>query len=187
VQTACKKCSGRGKERKSRKIEVQIPAGIEHGTKLLIHGEGETGERGVQSGDLYVHIGVEKDKIFDRKGSDILMTAELDIAMATLGGIINIETLDGSTDIEIKPGTQSGTIQRVKGAGIQHMGGSGRRGDQLVELNIITPRKLDERQTQLLQELAESFGLKRVGKGSGNRHGFFGRLKGAFNNEEHNP
>ena len=187
VQTACKKCSGRGKERKSRKIEVQIPAGIEHGTKLLIHGEGETGGRGVQSGDLYVHIGVEKDKIFDRKGDDILMTAELDIAMATLGGIINIETLDGSTDIEIKPGTQSGTIQRVKGAGIQHMGGSGRRGDQLVELNIITPRKLDERQTQLLQELAESFGLKRVGKGSGNRHGFFGRLKDAFNNEEHNP
>ena len=154
VQTACKKCSGRGKERKSRKIEVQIPAGIEHGTKLLIHGEGETGGRGVQSGDLYVHIGVENDKIFDRKGDDILMTAELDIAMATLGGIINIETLDGFTDIEIKPGTQSGTIQRVKGAGIQHMGGSGRRGDQLVDLNIITPRKLDEHQTQLLQELS---------------------------------
>ena len=93
------------------------------------------------------------------------------------------ETLDGSSDSEIKPGTQSGTIQRIKGAGIQHIGSSGRRGDQLVELKIITPRKLDEHQTQLMQELAESFGLKRVGKGSGNKHGFFGRFKDAFNGE----
>ena len=106
--------------------------------------------------------------------------------MATLGGVISVETLDGATDIEIKPGTQSGTIRRIKGAGIQHIGGSGRRGDQLVELKIITPKKLDDHQTQLLQELAESFGLKRVGKGSSNRHGFFGRLKDAFNSEENN-
>jgi molecular chaperone DnaJ len=182
VQSACKQCSGRGTERKSRKIEVQIPAGVEHGTRLLIHGEGESGGRGNQSGDLYVHIGVQRDKLFARRGNDVMMSAEVNMAMAALGGIISVETLEGSADIDIKAGTQSGSVIRIKGAGIPHMGTSARRGDQLVELKVVTPKKLDKRQEQLLKDLADSFGLERVGENAGS--GIFDRVKDAFRGEE---
>jgi molecular chaperone DnaJ len=112
------------------------------------------------------------------------MMAEVNMAMAALGGIINVETLEGSHDIDIKPGTQSGSVSRIKGAGIPHMGTSGRRGDQLVELKVVTPKDLDERQATLLQELAESFGLERVGENSGAGSGIFGRFKDAFRGED---
>ena len=183
IKTACKQCSGRGAERKTRKIEVQIPAGVEHGTKLLIHGEGEAGGKGIRNGDLYVHIGVQRDKVFSRRGNDVLMTAEVNMVLAALGGIINVETLEGSADIDINPGTQSGSVNRIKGAGIPHMGAADRRGDQLVELKVITPSKLDDHQTQLLQDLAESFGLERVSENSGAAHGLFDRFKDAFRSE----
>ncbi len=184
VKTACKQCSGHGTERNSRKIEVKIPAGVEHGTKLIVHGEGESGGAGNRNGDLYVHIGVERDKVFSRRGNDVLMTAEVNMVMAALGGIINVETLDGSTDIEIKPGTQSGATIRIKEAGIPHMGSSNRRGDQLVELNVVTPRKLDDRQKELLHDLAESFGLERISENSGSGHGLFGRFKDVLRGDD---
>jgi molecular chaperone DnaJ len=186
VKSACTQCSGRGTERKTRKIEVQIPAGVEHGTRLLIHGEGESGGKGARNGDLYVHIGLERDKIFARRGNDVMMSAEVNMAMAALGGIINVETLDGTVDLNIKAGTQSGAVTRIKGAGITHMGATGRRGDQLVELKVVTPKKLDERQAELLHELAESFGLERVGENSKAGPGIFDRVKDAFRGEEDN-
>jgi molecular chaperone DnaJ len=184
VKTACKQCSGRGTERNVRKIEVQIPAGVEHGTRLIVHGEGESAGQGNGNGDLYVHIGVQRDKVFARRGNDVMMTADVNMAMAALGGIINVETLDGTHDIDVKPGTQSGSVARIKGAGIPHMGTSGRRGDQLVELKVVTPKNLDERQAALLQELAESFGLERVGESSDSGAGIFDRFKDAFRGEE---
>jgi molecular chaperone DnaJ len=186
IKTACKKCSGRGTERQSRKIEVKIPAGVEHGVKLLIHGEGESGGKGVQNGDLYVHIGVQRDKVFTRHGNDVLMTAQVNMAMAALGGIINVETLEGSIDIDVKPGTQSGAVTRIKSAGIPHMSAAGRRGDQLVELKVMTPKKLSDHQAELLQELAESFGLERVKENSGADQGIFDRFKDAFRSEDSN-
>ncbi|MCI0874152.1 MAG: molecular chaperone DnaJ [Chloroflexi bacterium] len=184
VKVACKKCSGRGIERKTRRIEVQIPAGVDNGTKLIVRGEGETGGRGGQSGDLYVHVGVERDKTFSRRGNDVIMTAEVNMVMAALGGVISVETLDGPRDIEIKPGTQSGAISRIKSAGIPRMGGSGRRGDQLVELKVVTPNKLSDRQAELLRELAESFGIDNVGPGAGSGQGIFNRFKDAFRGED---
>lgn len=186
VKVACKLCSGRGTQRKTRRIEVQIPAGVEHGTRLIVRGEGETGDRGGQNGDLYVHVGVERDKTFSRRGNDVLMTAEVNMVMAALGGIISVETLDGRRDIEIKPGIQSGAVSRINNAGIPHMGGSGRRGDQLVELRVVTPSKLSDRQTELLRELAESFGLENVGHGTGTGQGIFNRFKDAFRGEDEN-
>ena len=186
VKTACKQCSGRGTERRSRKIEVNVPAGVEHGTRLLIQGEGETGGRGNRNGDLYVHIGVERDKVFARKDNDVLMGAEVNMTIAALGGIISVETLDGLVDLEINPGTQSGAIKRIKGAGIPHMGVKGRRGDQLVELKVITPSRLNDKQVQLLQELAESFGLERINEHSDNS-GLIGRFKDAFRVDKDKP
>jgi len=115
-----------------------------------------------------------------------MMTAEVNMAMAALGGIINVETLEGSIDIDVKPGTQSGAVTRIKSAGIPHMGTAGRRGDQLVELKVMTPSKLNDRQTELLQELAESFGLERVIETSGSDQGIFDRFKDAFRGEGSN-
>jgi molecular chaperone DnaJ len=184
VKVACSKCSGRGTERKTRRIEVQIPAGVEHGTKLIVRGEGESGGRGGRSGNLYVHVGVDRDKTFSRRGNDVIMAAEVNMTMAALGGVISVKTLDGPRDIEIKPGTQSGSISRIRGAGIPHMGGSGRRGDQLVDLKVVTPNKLDEHQIELLQELAESFGIEKVGDGIGSGPGLFDRFKDAFRGED---
>jgi molecular chaperone DnaJ len=184
VKTACTQCSGQGTERNIRTIEVQIPAGVEHGTKLIVRGEGESGARGSEKGDLYVHIGVQRDKVFSRRGNDVLMSAEVNMAMAALGGIINVETLDGSADIDVKPGTQSGSVSRIKGGGMPHMGTNGRRGDQLVELKVVTPKKLDERQTELLQQLAESFGLERVSENSESGNGLFDRFKDAFRGDD---
>jgi molecular chaperone DnaJ len=183
VKTPCSHCSGRGTERNARKIEVQIPAGVEHGTKLVIRGEGESGGKGLPSGDLYVHIGVQRDQVFARRGNDVLMTAEVNMAMAALGGIINVETLEGSIDIDVEPGTQSGAVKRIRSAGIPQMGTGGRRGDQLVELKVVIPKKLDDQQTALLQELAESFGLERVSENS-NDQGLFNRFKDAFRGED---
>ena len=184
VKVACKNCYGRGTERKTRRIEVQIPAGVEHGTKLIVRGEGETGGRGGRSGDLYVHVGVDRDEKFTRRGNDVTMAAEVNMTMAALGGVISVETLDGPRDIEIKPGTQSGAISRIKGAGIPHMGGSGRRGDQLVDLKVVTPNKLSEHQIELLHELAESFGIEKIGDGDGSSQGLFDRFKDAFRGED---
>lgn len=110
------------------------------------------------------------------------MTAEVNMAMAALGGIINVETLEGSVDIDVEPGTQSGAVKRIKSAGIPHMQGGGRRGDQLVELKVVIPKKLDDRQSELLQELAESFGLERVSENSG--QGLFDKFKDAFRGED---
>ncbi len=184
VKTTCKQCSGRGTERRSRKIEVQIPAGVEHGTRLLIHNEGESGAKGSQNGDLYVHIGVQRDKVFSRRGNDVLMAAEVNMTLAALGGVISVETLDGTADLHIKAGTQSGSVTRIKGAGIPHMGTQARRGDQLIELKVVTPKKLDDRQAELLRELAESFGIERIGENSGSASGIFDRVKDAFTGDD---
>lgn len=184
VKTTCKQCSGRGTERRSRKIEVQIPAGVEHGTRLLIHNEGESGAKGSQNGDLYVHIGVQRDKVFSRRGNDVLMAAEVNMTLAALGGVISVETLDGIADLDIKAGTQSGSVTRIKGAGIPHMGTQARRGDQLIELKVVTPKKLDNRQAELLRELAESFGIERIGENSGSASGIFDRVKDAFTGDD---
>ncbi len=180
VNVLCTKCSGKGAERKTRRIEVTIPEGVEHGTRLLVRGEGESASGGGHSGDLYVHIGVERDKTFSRRGNDVVMTAEVNMAMAALGGVIRVPTLEDSIDIEIKPGTQSGSVSRIKNAGIPHLGRSGRRGDQLVELKVVTPHDLNDRQTKLLKELAESFGLEKFDNHIGLEHGLFDRFKGAF-------
>ena len=184
VKVICNTCSGRGTERKTRRIEVQIPAGVEHGTRLVVRGEGEAGGQGGQRGDLYVHVGVERDETFARRGNDVLTTAEVNIAVAALGGVISVETLDGRRDIVVKPGTQSGSTSRIKNAGIPRMGGSGKRGDQLVELKVVTPDKLSDRQAELLRELAESFGIDNAGQGADGGPGIFNRFKGAFRSED---
>ena len=139
------------RSRKSRTIEVPIPAGIEHGTKLVIRGEGESGGKGRQNGDLYVHVAVEPNELFTRRGNDVHMVADVNMVLAALGGTITVETLEDPIEVVINPGTQTGNKARLRGAGITYMNSSGRRGDQIVNLRVVTPTDLNSEQTRLLQ------------------------------------
>lgn len=154
VSHPCTECAGAGRVRKRKTISVKIPAGAEEGTTLRVPGEGEAGERGGPSGNLYVVVHVEPHPIFDRYGDDILCEAPITFSRAALGGEIEVPTLDGKARLKIPAGTPSGQIFRLKGKGIVNRRGYG-RGDQHVRVIVETPKKLGKRQRHLLEELAD--------------------------------
>ena len=157
IKTACPNCRGGGKERKSRKIEVAIPAGVESGMQVRLTGEGDAGSEGGETGNLYVYIDVQEHQYFDRDGSDLTYVLPVNIAEAALGAQKIIPTLDGKEEeLKLPPGTQPGTEFRIKGKGVPHLHGN-RRGDLRVTVDVRVPGSLDDRQQELLQELAQSF------------------------------
>jgi len=157
IKTACSNCRGGGKERKSRKIEVAIPAGVESGMQVRLTGEGDAGSEGGGTGNLYVYIDVQEHQYFDRDGSDLTYLLPVNIAEAALGAQKIIPTLDGKEEeLKLPRGTQPGTEFRIKGKGVPHLNGS-RRGDLRVTVDVRVPGSLDDRQQKLLQELAQSF------------------------------
>lgn len=178
-EKACTQCRGRGTERNRRKIAVEVPAGIEDGSRIVMRGQGEPGELGGPSGDLYVYIHVEEDSLFQRHGNDVVTEIPINVAQASLGANITIPTLDGEHDLKVPAGTQTGKIFRIRNAGIPHVGRSGRRGDQLVAVKVATPTKLSAHQKKLMEELAESLGTENIGDSDDG--GIFGRIKDAFN------
>jgi molecular chaperone DnaJ len=178
-ETACKQCRGRGSERKRKKIAINIPAGIEDGSRIVMRGQGEPGELGGPPGDLYVHVNVEEDERFQRHGNDILTETAINVAQAALGATVTVPTLEGEHELKIPAGTQTGKIFRIRHAGMPHVNHSDRRGDQLVAVKVATPTNLSAKQKKLLEELAESLGTENIGAaGEGS---FFGRIKDAFN------
>ena len=129
---------------------VNIPQGIDDGTRIRISGEGEAGLRGAAAGDLYVFVKVESHKIFERQGDDIHCNVPLKMTTAVLGGSIDVPTIGGKlTSIDISYGTQTGSTIRVKGCGMKQMRGSG-YGDMIVHLNVEIPVKLNAAQKELL-------------------------------------
>ena len=157
IKTACSNCRGGGKERKSRKIEVAIPAGVESGMQVRLTGEGDAGSEGGGTGNLYVYIDVQEHQYFDRDGSDLTYVLPVNIAEAALGAQKIIPTLDGKEEeLKLPRGTQPGTEFRIKGKGVPHLHDS-RRGDLRVTVDVRVPGSLDDRQQELLQELAQSF------------------------------
>jgi molecular chaperone DnaJ len=176
IKTPCSNCRGGGKERKSRKIAITIPAGVESGMQVRLSGEGDTGSDGGGTGNLYVYIDVQEHQFFERDGSDILYELPVNIAEATLGSLKSIPTLDGKDeDLKLPQGTQPGTEFRIKGKGVPHLHGH-RRGDLLVTVDVRVPGSLSDRQKELLQELAQSFESSRKG-GNGEEKGIFGKIK----------
>ena len=157
IKTACSNCRGGGKERKTRKIAVNIPAGVESGMQVRLTGEGDAGRDGGGAGNLYVYIDVQEHQFFDREGSDLTYVLAVNIAEAALGVHKSIPTLDGNDEVlKLPQGTQPGTEFRIKGKGVPHLHGS-RRGDLRVTVDVRVPGSLNHRQQELLQELAESF------------------------------
>lgn len=153
IKNKCKECHGKGRVKDSKEITITIPAGVDNGTTLKLSGEGEAGERGSRNGDLYVTIFVEKSSIFERDGNNLLIDVPISFSQATLGGDIEVPTIDGKVNMKIPQGTQSHTVFRLKGKGIPSLNGYG-KGDELVRLIIATPANLTKKQKELLEEFA---------------------------------
>lgn len=172
ITTPCRSCQGRGSVREERKISVKVPAGVDDGVKLRINSEGESGGAGGESGDLYVFLQVEESPIFHREGLNIILSQEISITQAALGGAIEIETLDGKETIKVAAGSQFGDRILIAGKGVPRLRGVG-RGDFYVELRVVVPRKLSREQRETLEELAQSLDGAKGGKKEG---GFFQRI-----------
>jgi len=162
IKRDCQICDGTGVVKKTRKLEIKIPAGAEEETNLRVAGEGEAGEKGTSPGDLYIVIHVKEHETFERHGDDIYVKVPMPFAIAALGGEIEVPTLDGKAKLKIPAGTQNNTIFRMKGKGIPYLHGSG-VGNENVEVVIEVPEKLTKRQKELLQEFEkESKGKKGI-------------------------
>ncbi|HPW73793.1 MAG: molecular chaperone DnaJ [Methanothrix sp.] len=157
ITSPCEDCSGSGRVRKSRKINIKVPAGVEDGQHLKLRGQGDSaGPKGV-SGDLYVVINILPHRIFQRMDSDLIMESPISFTQAALGADLEVPTLNGRARIKVPAGTQTGTVFRLRGKGMPRLHGTG-SGDLHVRVRINTPSALTARQKQLLEELAEEFG-----------------------------
>jgi len=150
----CKECRGYGKVKKIKKIQVKIPPGVDTGSKLRIRGAGEEGERGGPPGDLFVFIYVEPHDFFSREGDDVICQIPISFTQAALGTEIEVPTLNGTKNLKIPKGTESGEIFRIKGEGFPRIRGYG-RGDEIVQVMVRTPKNLTKRQEELLREFEE--------------------------------
>ena len=155
IQNPCKKCGGQGRTHKDRALSVNIPAGVETGTRIRLAGEGEAGMRGGPSGDLYIFIEVEPHKIFERDGTDLHCRVPVSMATAALGGDIEVPTIDGGRSrVKIPAGSQSGRQMRLRSKGMPALRG-GPAGDMFIELAAETPVNLTSRQKELLKEFVD--------------------------------
>lgn len=159
IDSPCSKCHGKGSIRKTKTIEVDIPAGIDNGQMIKLGGQGELGTRGGPRGDLYIEVNVQSHPLFTRDGYDVYLEMPITFAQATLGDKIQVPTLDGKVEYEVPEGTQTGTVFRLREKGIPKLR-SNSRGDQYVKVIIDTPKKLNDEQKELLRKFDESCGNK---------------------------
>lgn len=153
----CGKCKGKGKVRKQQKINIKIPAGIDNGQTVSLRGRGNAGFNGGPNGDLLVTVAIRPHEIFERDGYSVLSKVTISIVQAALGAEVLVPTLDGQVKYTIQPGTQSGTVFRLKGKGINYLN-SNSRGDQYVTAIVEIPRDLNEEQKDILRKFGEAMG-----------------------------
>ncbi|MFC2020893.1 molecular chaperone DnaJ [Chloroflexota bacterium] len=161
ITDPCPKCRGIGKEKFQRSSVVKIPAGVEHGSRIRLSGEGDAGMRGGPPGNLYLDLQVKEHNIFVRDDDDILYELPINFAQAALGAELKVPTLDGDVKLKIPAGSQAGQVFKLKNKGIPHLRGRG-QGSQLVRLKVVTPESLTKKQRQLFEELSKA--LKSVKK-----------------------
>ncbi|WP_299295353.1 molecular chaperone DnaJ [uncultured Tateyamaria sp.] len=155
IQNPCKTCSGAGRVEKDRALSVNIPAGVETGTRIRLAGEGEAGMRGGPSGDLYIFIEVSDHKLFERDGTNLFCRVPVSMGTAALGGSIEVPTIDGGRGrVQIPAGSQSGRQMRLRSKGMPALRGGG-AGDMFIELAVETPVNLTSRQKELLREFED--------------------------------
>lgn len=155
VPNPCHGCRGKGTVTKNTTLSVQVPAGVDDGTRLRVAGEGNVGEQGGPAGDLYVYVQVNADKRYKRDGYDVLTTEVVPFATLVLGGELEIDGLHGRQKLKIPPGTQSGQVFNMRGQGITHLTNTRRKGDHLVKIQVYVPKQVNSEARQLLKRLAE--------------------------------
>ncbi len=155
IEKHCPACRGEGRVRKMRKLQVKIPAGIEHGSRLRVTGEGEAGQSGASRGDLYIHVIVKKSKTFERQGQNIYCERLIPYTVAVLGGEVEVPTLTGKTVLKVAAGTSAGKVLKIKDEGVPLYGMTDRRGDEYVKIDIEVPVKLSKTERELLEKLAD--------------------------------
>lgn len=175
IDTPCTECRGKGILKQTSTIHIKIPAGVEDGNRLRVQGEGDAGERGGPPGDLYVLIKVKEHPFFNRNGADLIYEMPISFVQASLGDTVEAPTLDGAVNLKIPSGTQSGTSFRVKGHGMPHMHWNG-KGNLYVKVKVITPKKLNDKQKELLREFADLSGEEIYAEDKG----FFDKMKDAI-------
>jgi molecular chaperone DnaJ len=181
IRRPCPECDGDGRVRTRRTIKVRIPAGVEDGTHIQLAGEGETGPGGGPPGDLFLEIVQRPHPIFERQGDDLHCTVTIPMVAAALGATLQVDTLDGPAELDIRPGTQSGSAIPMYGHGTERLNSSG-RGDLMIHISVETPTKLEPEQEELLRQLAKLRGEEAPpGKFAPGQQGFFSRLRDAFN------
>jgi len=157
IASPCHTCNGRGFVRRTRKKMITIPAGVDSGTQIRMAGEGQPGINGGPNGNLYIVINVKKHKFFRRRNNDILLDLNINVAQATLGAEVEVPTVDGPAKLKIPAGTQPGKVLRMRNKGVPYLRNNG-RGDQLVVVNVEIPKRLNDEQQELFENLAESLG-----------------------------
>lgn len=177
VKDKCTNCNGTGHVRKKRTLTLRIPAGIQDGVSLVKRGEGEPGLRGGPAGDLYITVSVKPHKLFKRDGNNLLLEMPISFTHAALGAEIDVPTLEKPVKHRIPEGTQTGTQFRIKGQGIPSLK-TGTKGDLLLTVTVETPRKLSEKQKELLRQFDKTL----TGKEYESNKSFADKLRELFNN-----
>ncbi|MEI9849610.1 MAG: molecular chaperone DnaJ [Sphingomonas sp.] len=176
IADPCGRCRGDGRVDKTKTLSINVPPGVDEGTRIRLSGEGEAGPRGAPPGDLYIFLHVARHPIYEREGTTLLARAPISFTTAALGGEIEIPGLDGERHaIRVAPGTQSGREMRHRGAGMPVLQGRG-RGDLVVRIDVETPTKLSARQRELLEE----FRRTETGDECPQSQGFFAKIKSAL-------
>ena len=155
IEDPCPKCRGTGRERRTKRYTVKIPAGVKDGSRIRLRGKGEAGYGGAEAGDLFVITRVEPSKTFTRRGDDLVVDVPVALSQASLGAEIKVPTPDGPVTVKVKPGTLDGTLLRVKGKGAPRLKGSS-RGDVLARVKLTVPKKLTKKQRELMEELQKA-------------------------------
>jgi molecular chaperone DnaJ len=159
ITDPCKACKGEGRQVRERTIEVKVPAGVEHGTRIRYAGQGEAGVHGGPAGDLYVVLHVQEHPMFEREGQNLHCAVPISFAQSALGAELEIPTLEGPEKLKVPEGTQSGTVFKIRNRGVPVLNGRG-KGDLFVEVRVHTPTKLNKRQRELLQEFGGTEGVE---------------------------
>ncbi len=175
VEEKCEICGGDGQRQETKKLKITIPAGVDNGTRLRVSGEGDAGQRNGPAGDLYVYLFINEDAEFQREGINILSEIEVSYLQAILGSRIEINTVDGTEELMIPPGTQPNTVLTLEGRGVPKLGNPVSRGEHLITISVDIPTRISVEERELLEKLAKIRG-DRVGKGG--MEGFFGKVFG---------
>ncbi len=178
ISNPCKKCRGSGRIPRKRLVSVKIPAGVHEGQGVRVAGEGEPGFNGGPRGDLYCYVRLKEHPFLQRDGVDLIAAVPVGFTQAALGGVIEVPSLNGAKELKIPPGTQSGDIFRIKGQGLPDIR-TKRNGDELVQILVEIPKKLNSQQEELLRKFAETEDKTVLPKSKG----FFEKLKQYFNNK----